>query len=111
MAACPIPRVMASLPTAPEVRIGNLSRHFQQYNTPSIVACAPQLLHLRLISVTPRQSDLNRSVSKESSLPAMVHVVSIDRTTDTARGRATHSRMTCQVAHMCCDLGGDRDRG
>jgi len=54
---CPIPRVIAPLATDPEVRIGNFSRHFQQYATPSMVVCAPHSLHFRLMSVTPRQAD------------------------------------------------------
>ncbi len=55
--ACPIPRVIAPLATDPEVWMGNFSRHFQQYATPSMVVCAPQWLHFRLMSVTPRQGD------------------------------------------------------
>ena len=51
--ACLIPRVMAPVATAPEVRIGSFSRHFQQYGTPSTVVCAPHRLHFRLMSVTP----------------------------------------------------------
>jgi hypothetical protein len=52
-AACPIPRVMVPLLAAAEVRVGNLSRHFQQNDTPSMVVWAPQRLHLRLMSVPP----------------------------------------------------------
>ncbi len=44
---------MAPLLAAVEVRVGNFSRHFQQNDTPSMVVCAPQRLHLRLMSVTP----------------------------------------------------------
>ncbi len=55
--ACPIPRAIAPLATDPEVWMGNFSRHFQQYATPSMVVCAPHWLHFRLISVTPRQGD------------------------------------------------------
>ena len=51
-AACPIRRLITASPTAPEVLLGNFSRHFQQYNTPSIVVCAPQELHFRLMLIT-----------------------------------------------------------
>jgi hypothetical protein len=74
-AACPIPRVMALL-SGPEVRVGNFSRHFQQNNTPSMVVWAPQRLHLRLMSLTPRCGDPNRPAptpSRPCVPPSVIH--------------------------------------
>ena len=51
-AACAIRRLITASPTAPEVLLGNFSRQFQQYNTPSVVVCAPQELHFRLMLIT-----------------------------------------------------------
>ena len=72
---------MTVSPTAPEVLIGNFSRHFQQYNTPSIVVCAPQELHFRLMLITAL-------IANE---PGFLQLwVGIGRTADVPRGRATH---------------------
>ena len=80
-AACPIRRLIASSPTGPEVLLGNFSRHFQQYMTPSIVVCAPQELHFRLMLITAL-------VANE---PGFLQLwVGIGRTADIPRGRATH---------------------
>jgi hypothetical protein len=55
--ACPIPRVMVPLLAVAKVRVGSFSRHFQQNDTPSMVVCAPQRLHFRLMSVPPGYCD------------------------------------------------------
>ncbi len=81
-AACPIRRLITASPTAPEVLLGNFSRHFQQYNTPSIVVCAPQELHFRLMLITAL-------VANRVSF-SCVYEVGIGPTADIPRGRATH---------------------
>jgi hypothetical protein len=49
--------VMVPLLAVAKVRVGSFSRHFQQNDTPSMVVCAPQRLHFRLMSVPPGYCD------------------------------------------------------